>query len=122
MSVYESLITFYDNQSAGYWVLIDPDKLPGEKIPGFMGQLIKAKVDSILIGGKLILNSEFESFVLEVKKYSDNIPVILFPGSVHQVTPKADALLFLSVVSGRQAQNLIGNQVLAGSSCIQKWD
>jgi len=93
--------------------LLDPDKLPIEKIPGFMDQLVKSKVDAILIGGSLILNSDFEYFVGEVKKYSNKIPVILFPGSVHQVTPKADALLFLSVVSGRQAQNLIGNQVLA---------
>jgi putative glycerol-1-phosphate prenyltransferase len=113
MSVYESLRKFYNNQKAGYWVLLDPDKLPVEKIPGFIDQLLKSKVDAILIGGSLILNSDFEYFVGEVKKYSEHIPIILFPGSVHQVTPKADALLFLSVVSGRQAQNLIGNQVLA---------
>jgi len=113
MSVHESLIEYYDNQKAGYWVLIDPDKLPLEKIPGFIDQLQKSKVDAILIGGSLILNTDFEKFVGEVKKVSQNIPVILFPGSVHQVTPKADALLFLSVISGRQAQNLIGNQVLA---------
>ena len=78
-----------------------------------MDILGKSEVDAILIGGSLILNSDFESFVGKVKMHSGNIPVILFPGSVHQVTPKADALLFLSVVSGRQAQNLIGNQVLA---------
>ncbi len=113
MSVHDSLIKIYNNQDAGYWVLIDPDKLPVEKIPGFMDQLIKGEIDAILIGGSLILNSEFEYFVGEVKKHSDRIPVILFPGSVHQVTPKADALLFLSVISGRQAHHLIGNQVLA---------
>ena len=113
MSVYKSLIKFYENQKAGYWVLLDPDKLPIEYIPKFMDRLVKSEVDAILIGGSLILNSDFEHFVGEVKKHSNKIPVILFPGSVHQVTPKADALLFLSVVSGRQAQNLIGNQVLA---------
>ena len=113
MSVYDSLIKIYKNKKAGYWVLLDPDKLPVEKIPGFIDQLQKSKVDTILIGGSLILNSDFEYFVGEVKKQSDKIPVVLFPGSVHQVTPKADALLFLSVISGRQAQNLIGNQVLA---------
>jgi putative glycerol-1-phosphate prenyltransferase len=113
MSVHDSLIKIYKNKKAGYWVLIDPDKLSVEKIPGFIDQLHKSNVDAILIGGSLILNSDFEYFVGEVKKYSENIPVILFPGSVHQVTPKADALLFLSVISGRQAHNLIGNQVLA---------
>jgi len=113
MSVHESLAEFYDEKRAGYWVLLDPDKLPNEKIPKFMDQLIKGNIDAILIGGSLILNSDFEYFVGEVKKHSDKIPVILFPGSVHQVTPKADALLFLSVISGRQAHHLIGNQVLA---------
>ena len=113
MSVYTSMIEFYHKQNAGYWVLLDPDKLPIKKLPGFMDLLIKSEVDAILIGGSLILNSDFEYFVGEVKKYSNNIPVILFPGTVHQVTPKADAILFLSVISGREAQNLIGNQVLA---------
>lgn len=113
MSVYQSLTTYYDEKRAGYWVLLDPDKLPADKIPAFMERLVQSEVDGILIGGSLILYSDFESFVGEVKKHSMQIPVILFPGSVHQVTPKADALLFLSVVSGRQAQNLIGNQVLA---------
>ena len=113
MSVHDSLIKIYNNKNAGYWVLIDPDKLLVDKIPGFIAQLIKNKIDAILIGGSLILNSDFEDFVAEVKKYSDKIPVILFPGSVHQVTPKADAILFLSVISGRQAHHLIGNQVLA---------
>jgi putative glycerol-1-phosphate prenyltransferase len=113
MSVLDSLIKVYKNKNAGYWVLLDPDKLLIEKIPGFLDQLKDSNVDGILIGGSLILNSDFEDFVGEVKKYSDQIPVILFPGSVHQVTPRADALLFLSVVSGRQAHHLIGNQVLA---------
>jgi phosphoglycerol geranylgeranyltransferase len=113
MSVHEKLIKFYDNQRAGYWVLLDPDKLSIQGISDFIDSLVKSNVDAILIGGSLILNSDFEHFVGEVKKYSQEIPVILFPGSVHQVTPKADALLFLSVISGRQAQNLIGNQVLA---------
>ena len=113
MSIHDSLLKLYDERKAGYWVLLDPDKLPNDKIPGFLEQLAKSGVDAILIGGSLILNSDFEKFVGEVKKYSNNIPVLLFPGSVHQVTPKADALLFLSVISGRQAQNLIGNQVLA---------
>jgi putative glycerol-1-phosphate prenyltransferase len=113
MSVHDSFIKIYNNHDAAYWVLLDPDKLPIDKIPGFLDQLKKSNVDGILIGGSLILNSDFEYFVGEVKKYSDQIPVILFPGSVHQVAPKADALLFLSVISGRQAQNLIGNQVLA---------
>ena len=112
MSVYESIQKIYNNRDAGYWVLLDPDKLPLEKIPGFMKQIIQSNVDALLIGGSLILNSDFEKFVAGIKEHADEIPVILFPGSVHQVTPEADALLFLSLVSGREAQHLIGQQVL----------
>ena len=78
-----------------------------------MERIIKGNVDALLIGGSLILNSDFEKFVAGIKKHAGKIPVILFPGSVHQVTPEADALLFLSLVSGREAQHLIGEQVLA---------
>ena len=113
MSVYQSLIQAYKDRKAGYWVLIDPDKLTLKKIPNFMSKLKESAVDVVLIGGSLILNSNFEQFVEQIKKYADDIPVILFPGSVYQVTPAADALLFLSIISGREAQHLIGSQVLA---------
>ena len=69
MTVYESLIDSYQSQKAGYWVLLDPDKLPHEKIPEFLEHLVRSEVDAILIGGSLILNSDFEYFVGEVKKY-----------------------------------------------------
>jgi putative glycerol-1-phosphate prenyltransferase len=113
MSVYQSLKAIYENQSAGYWVLIDPDKLSITDIPLFVQRLNDAAVDAILIGGSLISNSDFEQFVMEVKDHAGRMPVIIFPGSIYQVSPKADALLFLSLISGREAQHLIGSQVLA---------
>ncbi len=113
MAVYDSLLTTYKNKKSGYWVLIDPDDLPLDKIPSFMESLQKSEVDIILIGGSLIINSDFEHFVGEIKKYSGSIPVILFPGGAYQVTPKADAILFLSLLSGRESYHLISNQVLA---------
>jgi putative glycerol-1-phosphate prenyltransferase len=113
MTVYASLLQIYKNNQAGYWVLIDPDDLAVDKIPQFINHIKNGEVDAFLIGGSLILNSEFESYVCEIKKFAGSIPVILFPGSVFQITPSADALLYLSIVSGREAQYLIGNQVLA---------
>jgi putative glycerol-1-phosphate prenyltransferase len=112
MSVLQRLLETREQKGAGYWVLLDPDKMPLETIPSFSDQAHKAGVDGFLIGGSLILSSDFHHFVCEVKKYNKNIPVILFPGSVHQVTPEADALLFLSLISGRESQHLIGSQVL----------
>ena len=113
MSVYDVIQKIYSNQKAGYWVLIDPDKLEIDKIPEFIGQLKESAVDAILIGGSLILNSDFEKFVSEIKINAGQIPVILFPGGVHQVSENADAILFLSLISGRVSQHLIGDQVLA---------
>jgi putative glycerol-1-phosphate prenyltransferase len=113
MTVFQRLLEIREKKGAGYWVLLDPDKMPLEKIPSFLDQAHEAEVDGFLIGGSLIFSSDFHNFVCEIKKYNRNIPVILFPGSVHQVTPEADALLFLSLISGRESQHLIGSQVLA---------
>jgi putative glycerol-1-phosphate prenyltransferase len=111
VSVFDNLQKIYHENKAAYWVLIDPDKLPAQHMSDFAAGLSEARVDAVLIGGSLILNADFEQFVREIKKHIRDIPVILFPGSVHQVTPTADAMLFLSLISGREAQHLIGDQV-----------
>jgi putative glycerol-1-phosphate prenyltransferase len=87
--------------------------MPLEKIAEFVVLSHESGVDGFLVGGSLILSSDFNQFVSELKKHSNNIPVILFPGSVHQITADADAMLFLSLLSGRESQHLIGSQVLA---------
>jgi putative glycerol-1-phosphate prenyltransferase len=113
MTVYDRLIKAYQKKGAGYLVLIDPDKMPLSTIPSFAAAAQKSDVDALLVGGSLILSSDFERFVVELKKKVTHIPIIIFPGSLQQITAQADALLFLSVVSGRDAHNLIGNHVLA---------
>ena len=113
MTVFEKIITNKTDRGACYWVLLDPDKTPLEKLTEFVDHAKESGVDGFLVGGSLILSSDFNQFVSELKKYSQDIPVILFPGSVHQITPDADAMLFLSLLSGREAQHLIGSQVLA---------
>ena len=113
MTVYDRLMTAYQKKAAGYWVLLDPDKMPISAIAAFVAAAEKSGVDALLVGGSLMLSSDFEHFVTELKKNVTQIPVIIFPGSLQQITAQADALLFLSVVSGRDAHNLIGNHVLA---------
>lgn len=113
MSVFENLNKISNQKGAGYLVLIDPDKLPLSEIKEFMNLAQQSDVDGILIGGSILISGEFEKFVTEVKKYAGSIPVILFPGGVNQISANADALLFLSIVSGREAQHLIGTQVMA---------
>ncbi|MCK5033706.1 MAG: geranylgeranylglyceryl/heptaprenylglyceryl phosphate synthase [Calditrichia bacterium] len=113
MQVFDSLLQIPKEKGAGYFVLIDPDKLPVTKISDFMLKARDAGVDAVLIGGSLLISGEFEDFVNQVKINSNGIPVLLFPGGVNQISAKADALLFLSLISGREAQHLIGSQVLA---------
>ncbi|OGU27129.1 MAG: geranylgeranylglyceryl/heptaprenylglyceryl phosphate synthase, partial [Ignavibacteria bacterium GWA2_35_9] len=72
----------------------------------------RAGVDGFLVGGSLMLNNNFELFIKKVKQ-STKVPVIIFPGSVHQVSGAADAILFISVVSGRNPEHLIGKHVIA---------
>jgi putative glycerol-1-phosphate prenyltransferase len=62
------------------------------------------------VGGSTDIHNATESVVVEIKKYT-TLPVILFPGDVHQVTPKADGILFLSLISGRNPEYLIQQQV-----------
>lgn len=113
MQIIDSLLKILQEKGAGYFVLIDPDKLPPAKISGFMIKARESGVDAVLVGGSLLISGEFEDFVKQVKHNSNGIPVILFPGGVNQISASADAMLFLSLISGREAQHLIGSQVLA---------
>ena len=93
-------------------VLIDPDKLTIEELKSLVEKIEDSKVDYILLGGSLLSKDEMDSFATTIKSISSN-KLIIFPGSVHQISSYADGILFLSLVSGRNPEFLIGNQVLA---------
>jgi phosphoglycerol geranylgeranyltransferase len=112
MSIYESLLTTSKSKGAGYFVLIDPDKIATDKLPSFVEQATEAGVDAFLIGGSLIVDDSFERCIKTIKQHT-KVPAVIFPGGVMQISPSADAILFLSIISGRNPQHLIGDQVLA---------
>lgn len=112
MNTYKLLQNIIEQKGAAYLILLDPDKLPEEKLPEFISHCEKSGVDGFLIGGSLMVNGNIESFVRKVKVQT-TLPAIIFPGSINQISSKADAILFLSVVSGRNAEHLIGKHVLA---------
>ncbi len=112
MSIYENLLNTIQFKGAAYLVLLDPDKLPSSRLLGFLKHCEKSGVDAFLIGGSLMMSDNFESFI-ETVKTNTTLPAIIFPGGVNQVSPVADAILFLSVVSGRNADHLIGKHVIA---------
>jgi phosphoglycerol geranylgeranyltransferase len=96
-----------------YWVLLDPDDFPQREAADLAAYAQKqCGVDAILVGGSLMHTARFDAFVAAVKK-SVSIPVILFPGDATQLSRHADALLYLSLISGRNPVNLIGEHVKA---------
>lgn len=93
-------------------VLIDPDKLSAEELINLIGKVQKSPINYILIGGSLLSSDQMDNYI-EIIKNNISIPVIIFPGSVHQISNKADGILFLSLISGRNPEFLIGSQVVA---------
>jgi putative glycerol-1-phosphate prenyltransferase len=93
-------------------ILLDPDKIAFEDIKNKILLIDKKKVDLLLVGGSLLFTNILDSFIKEIKKHTQ-IPVVIFPGSALQISNEADAILFLSLLSGRNPDFLIGNQVIA---------
>lgn len=90
--------------------LIDPDKLVESKLKIQIQYAEKAKVDFIFLGGSLISNNGIDLSMKIIKELT-NIPVIIFPGNVTHLHDDADAVLFLSLISGRNPDLLIGNHI-----------
>jgi putative glycerol-1-phosphate prenyltransferase len=112
MPVYQSLLSTVQTKKAGYFVLVDPDKIRIDAIPEFVRVAEASGVDALLVGGSLIVDDSFHMCIAAMKKHT-KLPVIIFPGSLMQVSPAADAILFLSLLSGRNSEHIIGDQVLA---------
>jgi putative glycerol-1-phosphate prenyltransferase len=92
-------------------LLLDPDKAKGESLHIILETANESKTDYIFAGGSITFNS-IDNLIDEVRKLS-SIPVILFPGNLLQLTLKADLILLLSLISGRNSELLIGNHVIA---------
>ena len=95
-------------------VLIDPDKFSIESTSSFIRKVNESIATHIFVGGSIVNNDATDSLVSEIKKHT-NLPIVLFPGDVSQITDKANALLFLSLLSGRNSKYLIGKHVEAVS-------
>jgi len=92
-------------------VLVDPDKHDVDSLSSIGRSAISGVVDFILIGGSLVSGSVDET--VAILKDTTDLPLILFPGNVLQISPRADGILLLSLISGRNPEFLIGNHVIA---------
>ncbi len=113
MTAFEKLLAIKSAKGAGYFVLLDPDKAHTEDLSAILEQSFDAQVDAFLIGGSLLMTPDFDDYIKTIKKYTRDCPVIIFPGGVNQVSAHADAILFLSLLSGRNSHHIIGTQVMA---------
>ena len=109
-SIYKNIQDSVVNKKKLLAVLIDPDKFSVENTSNFIKKVNASIATHIFVGGSIVDENATDILVKEIKKYT-TLPVVLFPGDVTQITNKADALLFLSLISGRNPDYLIGKHV-----------
>lgn len=108
-SVYSHIISLRKEGKKMLAVLIDPDKFESDEIIDIAAD---SGVDLFFVGGSLLTNSAISDCILRIKKRT-TVPVLIFPGNIRQVSNKADGILLLSLISGRNPELLIGNHVHA---------
>ncbi len=109
--VYKLLIDEINKNGSLYFILIDPDK-PNKDIQSFTRIATECGADGFFIGSSILLSENFER-CLKLVKQNTNKPVIIFPGSVYQISKFADAILFLSVLTSTNTEYIVGQQTLA---------
>lgn len=110
--IYNSLSEKKRQGKKSFAVLIDPDKVNHSVLDELIELSVSSRVDYLLVGGSLVISNHLDDCVQHIKK-NCSIPVILFPGSPSQVSKYADALLYLSLISGRNPELLIGQHVVS---------
>ena len=111
MNIYKKITQSKKNGKKLFAILIDPDKQDAKDLLKIIEKCNSTKVDMFFVGGSLLTNDYLKNCITTIKNNS-KIPVVLFPGNAMQVDEQADAILFLSLISGRNAEMLIGKQVI----------
>jgi phosphoglycerol geranylgeranyltransferase len=109
------LNNLYERKAQGqksFAVLIDPDKVNLDNFSNLLNLCTEYGADYIFVGGSLITNYIITEVITQIKKHT-NIPVILFPGNSLHIDNQADAILLLSLISGRNPEFLIGQHVIS---------
>lgn len=110
--IYNTLVASKQQGRKSFAVLIDPDKVNPGILDSLVEKSVEARVDYFLVGGSLVISNHLDECVQRIRERC-SIPVILFPGSPSQISRYADALLYLSLISGRNPELLIGQHVVS---------
>jgi phosphoglycerol geranylgeranyltransferase len=111
MNIYNKLIASKETHGAGFLMLVDPDKYDEQSLIKSIRHAAELGADAILIGGSVMITHRLDEYIRHIKAET-NIPIVIFPGSIMQISGEADAILYISLVSGRNADYLIGNHVI----------
>lgn len=111
-NIYKGILDSVKRGSKTFAVLVDPDKSSLEEVKELSFSAQACGVDYILVGSSILTNGSMERCIGAIKEFC-NIPVLLFPGNTLQVNPLADGILYLSLISGRNPDMLIGNHVIS---------
>jgi putative glycerol-1-phosphate prenyltransferase len=110
VNIYKNILLAKEDSKKLLAVLIDPEKINLDKIATFFEKVHQSIATHIFVGGSTDKNNLTENVVAAIKKETQ-LPVVLFPGDVKQITQKADGILFLSLLSGRNPEYLIEQQI-----------
>ncbi len=111
--ILNQIINLRQTNKKAVGILLDPDKIESEQgLAKLINISIENKVDYFLVGGSLITTNNTGNIISQIKE-SCNIPVLLFPGHHMHLDMSADGILFLSLISGRNAELLIGQHIVA---------
>ena len=116
--IYESILSLKKNNKKGLALLLDPDKIDLEKIELLCQKITQSPATHLFIGGSHVDNNVTEKLIIKLRENlnfgtQNELPIVLFPGNPNQISDQADAILFLSLISGRNPDYLIEHQVNA---------
>jgi putative glycerol-1-phosphate prenyltransferase len=114
-AIYDTLLKKKANGVKSLSILIDPDKINAKKCAELLNFCELSAPDFFMVGGSLITTNQLDSIIDCIKshRYTAHIPIILFPNSYLHLSNNADGILFLSLISGRNPEYLIGNHVIS---------
>jgi putative glycerol-1-phosphate prenyltransferase len=110
--IYNTIVKAKSENQKLLAILLDPDKIIWEQLPVLISKINQSPASHIFIGGSLVKNNIMDELILNIKE-NCSLPILLFPGNPSQISDKADGILFLSLISGRNPDYLIEHQVNA---------
>ena len=118
INIYNDILQSKANKEQLLAILLDPDKIDLNNAEILIEKINQSPATHIFIGGSLVENNILDELISRIKQKSD-LPIVLFPGNPSQISNQADAILFLTLISGRNPDFLIEHQVKAAPTLKQ---